>query len=394
MRYWTEEGKQMEKQEESRKEKQSENPGPVGDVLIAEIEELRRSLHGSPELSLQEHRTKQILQRYLQEKTGLELVDCGAWFYAVYRSSSSGLPEHRKPIAFRADMDAVAGGNGKPGHYCGHDGHAAILAGFGKMLDELRPDRDVYLIFQPAEETGQGALLCKPLLKEKNIREVYGFHNIPGYPSGSVLVRKGTFACASTGLEIRMRGTPSHAAYPEYGKNPVFALAGLVMKLPTLLNRPHKGVLLATVIGIEAGSASYGVAASEGVLRLTVRGEYEQEFGELLACISDHARSYAENEGMQCRIREIERFPATENDMECAEKVEQAAIQAGLQTVYPEEPMRWSEDFGYYVREVPGAFFGVGDGEGYPQLHTESFRFPDEIIPFVLKLYRELLLMA
>lgn len=58
--------------------------------------------------------------------------------------------------------------------------------------------------------------------------------------------------------------------------------------------------------------------------------------------------------------------------------------------IYPDEPMRWSEDFGYYLEEIPGAFFGIGDGAGYPQLHTETFEFPDEIISVVLKMYNEL----
>lgn len=355
-------------------------------TLTDEIKELRKTLHGCPELSMKEYRTKEILIQYLKKHTELKIVDCGPWFYAVYPSDCAGKEKASGAVAFRADMDAVAGGDGIPGHFCGHDGHAAVLAGFGRILSEKRPDKDVYLIFQPAEETGEGALLCKSLLKEKKITEIYGFHNIPGYKRGTVLLRKGTFACASTGLEITVSGTPSHAAYPECGKNPAFVLARLVLELPGLLKEPHKGMLLATVIGMEAGSDSYGVSASEGILRLTVRGEYEDEFDALTKRISENARIYAKNEGMQCRIRELERFPSTRNDKECVEKAERAALEAGLPVLYPEEPMRWSEDFGYYLREIPGAFLGIGDGDDYPQLHTEAFEFPDELIPAVIGL--------
>ncbi|MDO4324214.1 MAG: M20/M25/M40 family metallo-hydrolase [Lachnospiraceae bacterium] len=365
--------------------------------LTDEIKELRRVLHGCPELALKEYKTKEILINYLRSNTALRVEDRGAWFYAVWGADGSryGADSGRHeveavPIAFRADFDAVAGKDGKPGHYCGHDGHAAVLAGFGRLLSEEKPEKEVYLIFQPAEKIGRGAVLCSPLLKEKRITEIYGFHNIPGYRRGAVLLRRGTFACASTGLEIRICGTPSHAAYPEAGKNPAFALSRLVTELPELLAQPHRGVRLATVIGMEAGSDSYGVSASEGTLRLTVRGEYENEFEELVDCISERARAYAKEEGMQCRIREIERFPATENDTGCAARVEQAAERAGLSVLYPEEPLRWSEDFGYYLRETKGTFFGVGDGETHPQLHTEQFEFPDEIIGDVLRLYREL----
>lgn len=360
------------------------------ELLVEEIMRLRKVLHNCPEVSMKEDMTREILKRYLREHTDLKVVDCGSWFYAVYEAEGVQENKKAKAIAFRADMDAVSGKDGKPGHYCGHDGHGAVLAGLGKLLSGKRLKRDVYLIFQPAEETGEGAMLCKSLLKEKGIAEIYGFHNIPGYKTGNVLLKKGTFACASTGMEIKVCGTPSHAAYPEYGKNPAFVLAKLVSELPELLKRPHKGILLATVIGMEAGSDSYGVSASEGILRLTVRGEYEEEFNWLTDRISSDAYAYAQKEGMECHIREIQRFPATENDTDSVRKVELAAEKEGLTTVYLEDPMRWSEDFGYYLRDTAGAFFGVGDGEEYPQLHTELFEFPDGIIPAVLKLYMEL----
>lgn len=358
------------------------------EAYIDEITQLRKVLHENPELSMKEYKTKEILKQYLQVNTELKIVDRESWFYAEYKAGA-GERSGIGAIAFRADMDAVEGRDKTAGHYCGHDGHSAILAGFGKVISERKPDRDVYLIFQPAEETGKGAALCRELLEEKNITEIYGFHNIPGYERGKVLLRKGTFACASVGLEIKVCGTPSHAAYPEYGKNPAFVLASLVMELPQFL-KSRRGMLLATVIGVEIGSDSYGVSASQGVLRLTVRGEYEEEFERLVDGISTAARTYSEEEGMQCAIRQIERFPATENTPDCVKKAEQAAKKAGLSACYLEEPMRWSEDFGYYLQERKGAFLGIGDGERYPQLHTEEFEFPDEIAPFVLKLYCEL----
>jgi metal-dependent amidase/aminoacylase/carboxypeptidase family protein len=186
-------------------------------------------------------------------------------------------------------------------------------------------------------------------------------------------------------------GKPSHAAYPEYGKNPAFALSRIVTELPDLLAQPHRGILLATVIGMELGSASYGVSASEGILRLTVRGEYEEEFRRLLSNIYERIHFYTGQDGMECSMREIERFPATANHRMCVERIAHAAEKNGYQLIEPQEPMRWSEDFGYYLRETPGAFFGVGDGVDHPQLHTESFEFPDEIIPVVLNMYRSLI---
>ena len=154
-------------------------------------------------------------------------------------------------------MDAVCAKGGQPGHYCGHDGHSSILAGLALYLDKGKTElnRDVYFIFQPAEETGQGAKLCLPLLEEKKIGEIYGLHNIPGYPKNHILIKEGTFACASTGIEIRMTGTPSHAAYPEAGKNPGFALAKLLLEVEKLTEQVNetRGFVRMTLIGMEIG---------------------------------------------------------------------------------------------------------------------------------------------
>lgn len=93
-----------------------------------------------------------------------------------------------------------------------------------------------------------------------------------------MLTIDGTFACASTGLEIHMIGTASHAAYPEAGKNPGPALARLLLEIEKLTEEYNlsRGFVRMTLIGMDIGSANYGVAASEGTLRMTVRAERER----------------------------------------------------------------------------------------------------------------------
>ena len=72
------------------------------------------------------------------------------------------------------------------------------------------------------------------------------------------------------------------------------------------------------------------------------------------------------------------------------ERVRQAALLEGLQIEELKEPMRWSEDFGYYLQDINGAFLGIGDGETYPQLHTSEFSFPDEILYTAVGLFARL----
>ena len=361
-------------------------------VMIREVKELRERLHQIPERSLMEEQTKKELMCFLKEHTSFQVTDRGKWFYAWKPAKNA--EQKKPPVAFRADMDAVCGRDGNPGHYCGHDGHCSILAGLALSLENgISPDRDIYLIFQPAEETGQGARLVSSLLSEKQIPEIYGLHNIPGYPLGSILLREGTFACASTGLTIRLTGSPSHAAYPEAGKNPGTALARLLLSIERLtakVNR-EKGFVLMTLIGMEIGSDSYGVSASDGILRLTVRGEKESVFSDYLNKIYELATLAAKEGGFRLSYTEVERFPATENHRENVEKIRETAEKLKLSVITLKAPMRWSEDFGYYLQQSKGAFFGIGDGEDHAQLHTEDFTFPDEILETAISLLKNLI---
>lgn len=385
----------------------------IEEELLTKIYDLRHRLHNIPEASMHETQTKAMLMSFLRENTNLEVVDRGEWFYAVLKCSDDRMGDenndsdeqrrqiaeksaNRFPIAFRADVDAVCGQDGKPGHYCGHDGHSSILCGTAVLLSRMAAlNRGVYFIFQPGEEIGAGAKLCRELIAEKNIGEVYGLHNIPGYPRNHVLTIDGTFACASTGLEIHMTGAASHAAYPEAGKNPGPALARLLLEVEKLTEEYNrsKGFVRMTLIGMDVGSANYGVAASEGTLRMTVRAEKEKVFAACVDEIKKLAQNMAYDGEFELEIQEIERFPATENHAKNVDKLRKCAADQNIVITELAEPMRWSEDFGYYLQATNGAFFGVGDGEDHAQLHTAGFEFPDEIIETAIKMFVGLALM-
>ena len=200
---------------------------------------LRHDLHRHPEVSNNEVWTKAYLMNFLRNHTRLEVVDSGAWFYAVYRASNQA-----KKIAFRADFDALPidetitlpYGSQIPGvsHKCGHDGHSATLAALALEVDQLGCENNVYFIFQHAEETGDGAKQCVVLIEEEGIDEVFGYHNEPGYPLGEVIVNSGSFQCASKGMSLYFKGVPSHASDPGVGRNPAPAIARIICALPSL----------------------------------------------------------------------------------------------------------------------------------------------------------------
>lgn len=327
---------------------------------------------------MEETHTKKALMDFIRTESDFSLINRDGWFYALKKADNPIKP----PIAFRADMDAVCIDGSMPGHYCGHDGHCSILAGLAQRLSGQITDRDIYLIFQPGEETGEGARLCRGLLSEKKIAAVYGLHNIPGFQLGTVLIRERTFACASVGLSLHFTGMSSHAAYPEQGRNPALPMASLLLQMENTVSQLRKPgeILMLTVIGITVGSEKYGVSAGEGTLRLTLRGEHENAFQTLLTRCCSLAEECAVQHGLSLEITEHERFPATENHPENVLALKSAAESLAMTCRALPEPMRWSEDFGWYLQDCPGAFFGLGAGESAAALHTAGYEFPDALL--------------
>lgn len=356
------------------------------DALVKETVLLRHKLHAMPELALNEKKTHGFILDYLENQAHLEVRDRGNWLYALYKD-----PAFTKTIALRADFDAVKADGDVVGHFCGHDGHTAVLLALAGSIHKLHPQVNVCFIFQPAEENGQGALLCKEVFKEVRIDAIYGFHNIPKFPKGTLLLRENSFACASTGLKLTFIGACSHAAYPEDGINPSPAIAELICFIEKLNHQQQKEIAFITIDGVRIGEEAYGVAAGVGDLYLTIRAEHQASFDQLLKAVRAKAKQLCESYSLKLNSQLVEEFPATVNTKEAVAELEKIASAHNIPYLYPAEPFRWSEDFGNYLKECRGAFFGIGDGEDFPQLHTTKFEYPDSISATVFTIYIHLL---
>lgn len=355
---------------------------PISDTLLSQTTQLRRRLHDCPESSGNEVRTAALLKRFLSEHTSLELRECGMGFYAAHREPESSVPG----IALRADYDALDLGDGTAAHLCGHDGHAAALCGTALLLEGRRIGRNVFLLFQPAEETGQGAQSCREIFDRERICEIYGIHNLPGYPLGKVFVREGTFACASRGMAVTLEGIRAHAAYPETGISPAGALGKVLCRMTELNREAAERQGLCTVIGARLGEAAFGTAPGYAELWLTLRAQRDGVLDALCARAEGILTEAAAEEHLSCSLRIRDPFPATVNDPVCAEKVRSSCGAAILP-----EPMRWSEDFGHYLARCRGAFFGIGAGETQPPLHNPRYAYPDALLKPTIRAFWSIL---
>ena len=109
------------------------------------------------------------------------------------------------------------------------------------------------------------------------------------------------------------------------------------------------------------------------------------------ARLTDLARQAAERDGLKLTMEEQDVFPETANHPAAVEKVRTAAGQLGLSVVEMDEPMRGSEDFGWYLREAEGAMFLLGDGMDHPPLHSVDFDFPDPLLETACALFQTLI---
>ena len=341
---------------------------------------LRARLHGIPEASGCEVRTKQLLMEDLKDVC--EVHDCGKWFYAAHREEGA-----RQSLCFRADMDAISGGDGTFFHGCGHDGHMSVIAALARATADQKVGRNLFFLFQHAEETGEGAQEACGLFDREKVDAIFGFHNCPGFPEGAVLFRDDVFACASRGLILTFSGVQSHAAYPENGRNPAFPMAAVLSRLPEISDPArYQGMILATPVGFSAGGRSFGVAAGRGELCLTLRAWYDRDLELLEETVFETACREAGKAGITVTREETEVFSATRNDPQLKQIAAAAAEAAGLTTIALKEPFRWSEDFGRYGSRTKAFYFGVGSGENAAGLHTPDFAWHDGVTQSALTL--------
>ncbi len=370
----------------------------------APLRELRRRLHGAPELAGSEAATAELMAAFLEAQGPDALLDGlgGNGLAARFDGAAPG-----PTVLLRAELDALPiheasslpHRSQRPGvaHLCGHDGHMAILAGVAVRLGTARPARGrVWLLLQPSEETGEGArrVTADPRFAGIDPEWAFAIHNLPGHPLGTVLLRDGAFACGSVGLVARLHGTTAHAAHPELARSPAAAVARLIPHLSGLADPaalPHPGFALSTVIHAQVGDMAFGTTPGEAVVCATLRADDEEVLGRLREAAVAAVSEEAARDDLGWETSWVEPFPVTVNDPEAVAAVRLAASGLGLRCEELPRPLRWSEDFGELARGRRGALIGLGAGEAHAPLHAPTYDFPDALLETGVDLFRGVL---
>lgn len=365
--------------------------------LLPSIQALRHALHQHPELSGAEADTASRLEAFLAGH-GLTPVAEGVGGHGLLYCLE-GSPEG-PALLLRADLDAlpIAEATGCPHgsayqgrhHACGHDGHAAMLAGALAALSRASLPGPLYALFQPAEETGTGMARClaHPALADLEVARAYAFHNVPGAPMGQVIMREGPAAPASTGLRITLTGRRSHASEPHLGRNPIPLLGELIQLIQAAPGQlPFGRAGLATLVHVGAEGENYGMSPGTAQLGLTLRADHQADLEAMRQALTRQVEARAEAAGLTAVLDLVDPFPAVFNDAASAREVEAAARSLGLPITWAARPFPWSEDFGHATARWPGALVGLGAGEATPALHSPDYDFPDSLLETGVRLW-------
>lgn len=354
---------------------------------------LRKHLHQYPELSEKEFETQQLLIKILQENFELSPKKVGKTGVMVHLGDGElrylvRVDIDALPIIETNDFDHKSTVNGVA-HKCGHDGHTTIGLGLvEKFLDSPIPNFGLTVLFQPAEEIGRGAIA---VMEDDgfNIGTYQGaiaLHNVPGYELNGIVVKDGAFTPAVHSIAFTLKGKTAHAAEPENGHNPHFAIGQI------LNNLPRNEEVICTPIYTKIGEMNYGIAPGYGEIHFTLRSTDQVALNQFTENLTEKMKELAEQNNLKVDYEILEKFNANQNNKEIVNAIRKATQNLNLTLIEKNEPFPWGEDFGLFTQEIDGAMFGIGAGKNTPALHNPDYDFPDVITPVAVNvIYKTLL---
>jgi amidohydrolase len=362
------------------------------DSLPEIMTQWRRELHQIPELSLHEEQTAAFVCARLGE-LGIPF-EAGIGSHGVVATLRRG---GNRSVGLRADMDALpieeatglpyASRNPGAMHACGHDGHTATLLGAAAMLKEDRSwSGTIHFVFQPAEEGfgGAKAMMADGLFERFPMERIFGYHNWPGAEAGTIMIHDGPMMAAGERFSITIHGHAGHAAMPHLTRDPVLCAGHIIVALQSVVSR-NINPLDAAVVSLCMLQGSE--AENQIPETVTMRGTFRALTPEVIEQVGARITAVAENIALAMDMRAevtIHRgVAATINHHDEAMLARQVAVAEGMTMRTDLPPTMASEDFGWFLREIPGAYAWIGNGpaEAGKFLHNPGYDFNDAILP-------------
>jgi hippurate hydrolase len=355
--------------------------------LADDLADVYRDLHRHPELSFAEERTAGIAADRLRAAGFATTTGVGRTGVVGLLHNGDG-----PTVLLRADMDAlpmlertglpyasVTRGRDRDGldvpvmHSCGHDVHVTCLIGAAARLaaDRASWAGTLMVVFQPAEELGQGAqaMIDDGLFDRFAVPDVVLGQHVAPFPAGMLAVRPGPTFAAADSLRITLFGRGGHGSRPEVAVDPVVMAAATVMRLQTVVSREIAGAQTAvvTVGAIRAGTKE-NIIPDEAELLVSIRTFEPDVRARVLDAIERIVRAEAAASGADRdpEIGLLDGFPAVVNDDGAVARTRVALAElVGADRVLDPGPVTASEDVGLLATAAgaPLAFWLLGGAD-------------------------------
>ncbi len=342
--------------------------------------DIRRSLHRIPELGFQEVKTQRFLLDKIQSlpQEHLEVME---WKTGLMVKVHGADPE--KTIGYRADIDGLPieeetsydFKSEHPGmmHACGHDFHMTIALGVLTHFASNQPKDHILFVFQPAEEGPGGAL---PILESMEFNAfrpdmMVALHISPELPVGTIGTKEGLLFANTSELFIDLKGKGGHAAYPHKANDMVVAGSNLVSMMQTIVSRNIDPLDSAVVtIGKITGGTKQNIIAEKARIEGTIRTLSPEAMENVKKRIE--ALVSGIETGFECEA-EIDygaNYYQVDNDPELTEEFMKFVEDSKYELVVSDKAMT-GEDFGYFLKEIPGFMFWLGVDTPYGLHHSK-----------------------
>ncbi|MFJ8412492.1 M20 peptidase aminoacylase family protein [Bacillus paramycoides] len=360
----------------------------IPNQLTEKLISIRRHLHEYPELSYEEFETTKAIKNWLEE-ANITIIDSNLETGIIAEISGN---KNGPVVALRADIDALpiqeetdlpytSKIHGKM-HACGHDFHTAAMLGAAYLLKEKESSLNgtVRFIFQAAEESGNGACKVVEAGHLKNVQAIFGMHNKPDLPVGTIGIKDGPLMAGVDRFEIEIHGVGTHAAVPDAGVDPIVASSQIVMALQTIVSRnissSHNAVV--SVTNIHSGN-TWNVIPEKATLEGTVRTFQTETREKIPALMERIIKGVSDALGVKTEFRFYPGPPAVQNDKVLTDLSIQIAEKMNLNVISP-NPSMAGEDFSFYQQEAPGSFVFMGTS-GTHEWHHPAFTVDEKALP-------------
>ncbi|MEM8611374.1 MAG: M20 family metallopeptidase [Cyanobacteria bacterium P01_H01_bin.105] len=369
----------------------------ITEKITPRLLEIRRHIHAHPELSGQEYQTAAYVAGVMSS-SGLHVKEMVGKTGVV--ASLEGTGQISEILAVRTDMDALpipeqvdlpfVSKNRGIMHACGHDVHTTVGLGAAMVLAELAEQErfagTTRFLFQPAEETVQGAkwMIADDVLVD--VAAIFGVHVFPTIQAGKVGLRRGALTAAADDLEIVIIGESGHGARPHEAIDAIWVASQVMTTLQQSISRRLNPLHPAVVtIGKISGGKAANVIADRVIMQGTVRSLQPDIYEKLPTWIEEIVAGVCATHGAKYELNYKRRVASVINTDHLVQIVANAAQNAlGESCVeWLAEPSMGSEDFALYTEQVPGTMFrlGVGFKDRYNHpLHHPKFEVDEDAI--------------